>query len=66
MTYPFMPRDRFDSRGFLYAHVSYVDEACRSCLLLISNNRDSDTFHNLSDCRQRVVKAGRHNVSTRG
>ena len=32
---------KFNSTGFLHAHVSYIDEACTTCLLLITNNRDA-------------------------
>jgi hypothetical protein len=32
---------KFNNTGFLHAHVSYIDEACTTCLLLITNNRDA-------------------------
>jgi hypothetical protein len=45
---------RFNNTGFLHAHVSYVDEACSSCLLLITNEKDS--FYELQECRTKIVQ----------
>eukprot|EP00040_Diaphanoeca_grandis_P004486 m.29040 g.29040 ORF g.29040 m.29040 type:complete len:504 (-) comp16027_c1_seq1:169-1680(-) len=45
---------KFNNTGFLHAHVSYVDEACTACLLLITNNRDA--FVELRNCRTNIVK----------
>lgn len=44
----------FISAGFLYAHVSFIDDACRACLLLLSTNKDA--FFELSDCRTRIIQ----------
>ncbi|XP_041350139.1 protein SAND-like [Gigantopelta aegis] len=43
---------KFDSSGFLQAHVSYLDESCDTCLLLLSVDRES--FFALSDCKTRI------------
>eukprot|EP00039_Didymoeca_costata_P020327 m.340869 g.340869 ORF g.340869 m.340869 type:complete len:515 (-) comp19609_c0_seq1:132-1676(-) len=45
---------RFNNTGFLHAHVSYVDEDCTTCLLLITNEKDS--FYQLKDCRHKIVQ----------
>ena len=46
---------RFNNTGFLHAHVSYVDEDCTTCLLLITNEKD--TFFELKECRTKIVQA---------
>eukprot|EP00053_Salpingoeca_punica_P013013 m.117070 g.117070 ORF g.117070 m.117070 type:complete len:541 (-) comp16087_c0_seq2:294-1916(-) len=46
---------KFNTEGFLYAHVSYIDEACTACLLLLSNNKD--VFPELSECRTKIVQS---------
>eukprot|EP00054_Salpingoeca_dolichothecata_P018406 m.113092 g.113092 ORF g.113092 m.113092 type:complete len:515 (+) comp22858_c0_seq6:97-1641(+) len=46
---------KFNNTGFLHAHVSYIDDACTACLLLISNNRDA--FFELSGCRAKIVQS---------
>lgn len=46
---------RFNNAGFLHAHVSYVDEDCTACLLLITNNRDA--FFELKSCRAKIVQS---------
>lgn len=51
---------RFNNTGFLHAHVSYIDEDCTACLLLISNNKDA--FFELSKCRTQIVQ----NLSANG
>eukprot|EP00729_Bicosta_minor_P010990 gene10990-35419_t len=53
----FMPLclPKFNNSGFLHAHVSYVDEACSSCLLLITNEKDA--FMQLHECRTKIVQA---------
>ncbi|KAJ8302197.1 hypothetical protein KUTeg_021184 [Tegillarca granosa] len=43
---------KFDSSGFLQAHISYLDESCQTCLLLLSVDRES--FFTLSDCKNRI------------
>lgn len=42
----------FAFRGFLQAHVSYLDEECQTCLLLLSV--DIEAFYILSDCKSRI------------
>ena len=39
-------------RGFLQAHISYLDDSCQTCLLLLSVDRDS--FFALSECKNRI------------
>uniref|UniRef100_A0ABD2VSC8 Vacuolar fusion protein MON1 homolog n=1 Tax=Trichogramma kaykai TaxID=54128 RepID=A0ABD2VSC8_9HYME len=41
---------RFDSNGFMHAHVSYVAEDCQACLLLLIVDRD--VFFTLSEAKQ--------------
>ncbi|KAK7483687.1 hypothetical protein BaRGS_00025120 [Batillaria attramentaria] len=43
---------KFDASGFLQAHVSYLDEDCQVCLLLLSVDRDS--FFTLSEAKDRI------------
>ncbi|CAG5118875.1 unnamed protein product [Candidula unifasciata] len=43
---------KFDAGGFLQAHVSYLDEECQSCLLLLSV--DIEAFYILSECKSRI------------
>ncbi|XP_052253110.1 protein SAND-like [Dreissena polymorpha] len=45
---------KFDSSGFLQAHISYLDEACQTCLLLLSVDRDC--FFTLSECKTKVTE----------
>nr|XP_002736504.1 PREDICTED: vacuolar fusion protein MON1 homolog A-like [Saccoglossus kowalevskii] len=44
---------KFDSSGFLHAHVSYLDDT-DACLLLLTVDRD--LFFTLSDCKQKIVE----------
>ncbi|XP_019634270.1 PREDICTED: vacuolar fusion protein MON1 homolog A-like isoform X2 [Branchiostoma belcheri] len=44
---------KFNSNGYLHAHVSYLDEECSACLLLLSADRD--VFFELSEARQKIV-----------
>ncbi len=39
-------------RGYLHAHISYLDEACECCLLLLTVDRD--VFFTLSECKQKI------------
>lgn len=39
-------------RGYLHAHISYMDEECRSCLLLLTVDRD--VFFTLSECKEKI------------
>lgn len=45
---------RFDSSGFLHAHVSYLNDDCPACLLLLTT--DPDMFFTLSDCKLKIVE----------
>ncbi|XP_042895064.1 protein SAND [Parasteatoda tepidariorum] len=45
---------KFDSSGFLHAHISYVDDDCKTCLLLLSV--DKDQFFELKECRNKIVE----------
>ncbi|CAM1324116.1 MON1A (predicted), partial [Pycnogonum litorale] len=52
---------KFDSGGFLHGHISYIDESCPACLLLLTV--DKDAFFTLAECRQKIVeKLKKHNV----
>ncbi|ODM96727.1 Vacuolar fusion protein MON1 A [Orchesella cincta] len=44
---------RFDSSGFMYAHVSYLAEDCQACLILLTTDRNS--FFTLSEAKQKIV-----------
>ncbi|XP_065080998.1 vacuolar fusion protein MON1 homolog [Ochlerotatus camptorhynchus] len=44
---------KFDSSGFLYAHVSYLSEDCQACLLLLSIERD--VFYVLKEAKQKIT-----------
>ena len=43
--------------GYLHAHISYLDEQCRICLLLLTVDRD--VFFTLSDCKHKIEQVGR-------
>ncbi|XP_059152253.1 vacuolar fusion protein MON1 homolog A-like isoform X2 [Physella acuta] len=43
---------KFDAAGFLQAHVSYLDDECQTCLLLLSV--DIEAFYILSDCKAKI------------
>ncbi|KAK3102519.1 hypothetical protein FSP39_011920 [Pinctada imbricata] len=43
---------KFDSSGYLQAHISYLDESCQTCLLLLTVDRES--FFTLSDCKNKI------------
>nr|CAG4643847.1 EOG090X03TW [Lepidurus arcticus] len=45
---------KFDSSGFLHAHVSYLADDCPACLLLLSTDRDD--FFLLSEAKQKIVE----------
>ncbi len=38
--------------GYLHAHISYLDEACQSCLLLLTVDRDM--FFTLAECKTKI------------
>ncbi|CAG7785949.1 unnamed protein product [Allacma fusca] len=51
---------RFDSSGFVHAHVSYLADDCQACLVLLAVDRDS--FFALSEAKQKIVeRLRRHN-----
>ncbi|XP_052068147.1 vacuolar fusion protein MON1 homolog A-like [Mytilus californianus] len=43
---------KFDASGFLQAHISYLDESCQTCMLLLSVDRES--FFILSECKKKI------------
>jgi vacuolar fusion protein MON1 len=45
---------KFNTNGFLHAYVSYLDDACEACLLLISVNIES--FEELSKAKQNITE----------
>lgn len=45
---------KFDSDGFLHAHVSYLADDCQACLLLLSVEKD--VFFTLSDAKQKITE----------
>nr|CAG4651716.1 EOG090X03TW [Triops cancriformis] len=45
---------KFDSSGFLHAHVSYLADDCPACFLLLSTDRDD--FFPLSEAKQKIVE----------
>lgn len=45
---------RFDNSGYLYAHISYLDDNCPACLLLLSTDRDA--FFELAETRLKTVE----------
>jgi len=45
---------RFDNSGYLYAHVSYLDDNCPACLLLLSTDRNA--FFTLSECKMKIME----------
>ena len=45
---------KFDSSGFLHAHVSYLAEDCQACLLLLSIERD--VFYILSEAKRKITE----------
>ena len=40
--------------GYLYAHISYLDDNCPACLLLLSTDRDA--FFELAETRLKTVE----------
>ena len=45
---------KFDSNGFLHAHVSYLSDDCQACLLLLSV--DQDVFFTLSEAKKKITE----------
>uniref|UniRef100_H2Y9Z2 Vacuolar fusion protein MON1 homolog n=1 Tax=Ciona savignyi TaxID=51511 RepID=H2Y9Z2_CIOSA len=53
----------FNPQGYLHAHISYLDDNCQTCLLLLS--ADVNSFFTLSDAKKKVVaKLNRHDCIT--
>lgn len=50
---------KFDSDGFLHAHVSYLSDDCQACLLLLSVEKD--VFFTLSEAKQKITEVNRIN-----
>lgn len=48
---------KFDSDGFLHAHVSYLADDCQACLLLLSVEKD--VFFTLSEAKQKITEVSR-------
>jgi len=46
---------KFNSSGFLHAHVSYLAENCNACLLMLTTERD--IFFELSEAKHKIVAA---------
>ncbi len=44
----------FDSSGIMYAYISYLDENCRTCLILLTAQCDHDQSIKLNDCKLRI------------
>jgi len=42
----------FFCSGYLHAHISYLDDSCQTCLLLLAV--DKDLFFKLSECRDKI------------
>lgn len=40
--------------GYLHAYISYLDESCDACLLLLTV--DKDLFFTLSDCKRKIME----------
>lgn len=45
---------RFDNSGYLYGHISYLNEQSPACLLLLSTDRNA--FFNLSECKKKIME----------
>eukprot|EP00794_Sanderia_malayensis_P012942 gene12942-14274_t len=43
---------RFDNSGYLHAYVSYFEDSCPACLLLLSTDRNS--FFELAQCKAKI------------
>lgn len=44
----------FDSNGIMYAYISHLDEACKTCLILLTGLCDQDQSYELNECRKRI------------
>ncbi|XP_065669454.1 protein SAND isoform X2 [Hydra vulgaris] len=45
---------RFDNSGYLYAHISYLNDDSPACLLLLSSDRNA--FFPLSTCKAKIIE----------
>lgn len=45
---------RFDNSGYLYAHISYLEDNCPACLLLLSTDRNA--FFELAETRLKTLE----------
>ena len=45
---------RFDNSGYLYGHISYLNEQSPACLLLLSTDRNA--FFDLSECKKKIME----------
>ncbi|KAK3712200.1 hypothetical protein QZH41_018431 [Actinostola sp. cb2023] len=45
---------RFDNSGYLYAHISYLQDDCPACLLLLSTDRNA--FFELAGSKQKILE----------
>ena len=43
---------KFDNSGYLHAYVTYFEDSCPACLLLLSTDRNS--FFELSSCKAKI------------
>ena len=54
---------KFDSSGFLHAHVSYLTDTSPACLLLVTTDRNA--FFSLSEAKKKIVeRLGKNYVSS--
>jgi len=47
---------RLEEGHSLQAHISYIDEDNRVCLILVSRDRSPESFHAMQDCRTAIVQ----------
>jgi len=46
---------KFDSSGFMHAHVSYLTEDCPACLIMLTVEKD--IFFELSDAKRKIIES---------
>ena len=44
----------FDSNGIMYAYIAHLDEACKTCLILLTGLCDQEQSSELNECRKRI------------
>lgn len=54
---------KFDSDGYLYAHISYLSDNCQACLLLLSVEKDA--FYQLSEAKKKITDVSYYIVLTK-